>query len=93
VGRERQHQRGLAAPGHAEEATIDRLFLAVDGGDYERVRALARLAGALLLGLDEQAVEPAGLAQCVEVPITGPFQKGAVGIEQRIEPVDQDADR
>ena len=59
------------------------------------VSALAPLfsPAALLARLDEQRVEPAGLLQRVELPVAGPVEEGAVGVDQLVEPVDQDADR
>ena len=45
------------------------------------------------LRLDEQAVESAGLGEFVEARIAGPFEECAVGIEQRVQPIDKNADR
>ena len=61
-----QHQRVLVVPGRAEQAAFDRLLLAVDGGDGERLAAVPVRRRAARLGVDEQAVEPAGLAQRFE---------------------------
>ena len=93
-----QHQRVLVVPGHAEQAALDRLLLAVDGGDGER---LAAVSGAVLgvagrrlaFAVDEQAVETARLGQRLQRGIAGPVEKGAVGVEQRVEAIDQDAHR
>ena len=54
---------------------------------------LASLASAASLGFDEQAVEAAGLGQRFERRIAGPVEEGAVGVDQVVEPVDQEADR
>ena len=87
-----QHQRVLFIPGDAEQAAFDRPLIAVDGGDGQRLGAVAVFRH-LALGFDEQAVEAAGFRQRVERAVAGPVEEGAVGIDQVVEPVDQDADR
>ena len=49
--------------------------------------------GRLGLGVDEQAVEAAGLGQRFQRGVAGPVEEGAVGVDQRVEAIDQDADR
>ena len=89
-----QHHRVLVVPGRAEQAAIHRLLLAVDGGNGQRLAAVADFAGGRLgLGVDEQTVEAAGLAQRFERRVAGPFEEGAIGVHQRVEAIDQDADR
>ena len=59
--------------------------------DVAAVAGFAR--GRRRLGFDEQAVEAARFGQRVEIGVAGPVEEGAVGIDQCVEPVDQDADR
>ena len=92
LGGDHEHQRVLVVPGHAEQAAVDRLLLAVDGGDGERLAAVAGV-GRRLFGFDEQAVEPAGFGQRGQIAIAGPVEEGAVGVDQCVEAIDQNADR
>jgi len=54
---------------------------------------LRRAAGGGDAGFDIERVEPAGFFQRVQAVIADALEEGGVGIEQAIEPVDQDAGR
>ncbi len=91
-----QHQRVLVVPRHAEQPALDRLLAAIDGRDGQALAAVLDVAaagGGGVLGLDEQAVEAAGIGQRVERGIAGPVEEGAVGVKQVVEPIDENADR
>src|SRR6185437_14972284 len=83
-------------PRHAEQTALDRLLAAIDGRDAQALAAVldvAAAAGGGVFGIDEQAVEAAGIGQRVERGIAGPIEEGAVGVKQIVEPIDENADR
>ena len=96
VGRgadQHQHQRAFAAPRHGIEPPLagervagarrDGEGLAGAVGPVERARAR----------LDHEPLEPAGGRDRRQIGKAGPFEEGAVGIEQCVGAVDQHADR
>ena len=87
-----QHQRGFALPRRGEQPRLDRHLVALIGGDGQRLRAVVG-AELVVVRLDEQRVEAAGLFQRVQLVVAGPVEEGAVGIDQLVEPIDQHADR
>ena len=76
-----------------EECSLERIVRDLAGGDRHRRAGLRGAAGAGDAGLDIERVETAGLLQRMQARIAHAREKRRVGIEQPVEPVDQDADR
>ena len=83
---------GVAVPRHDYEPAFERDLIAALAGERERLAAAGRV-GRDGVRPDEEAVEPAGLAEGIKIRVARGGEKGAVGVEQFAVTVDQEADR
>jgi len=91
VGQDERQRRG-AVPRHREQPAVDRNRVAAARHDRQRLRA-GTFRERIGTGLDEQRIQSAGGFERREIVVAGRFEEMAIGVEQRIVPVDQDADR
>ena len=97
---ENQSERGIAVPGNRVEAGVGRPMAACPASDrrlacrnHHRRAGVRRRGRVGHTGFDIERVEAAGIFQRMQARIAHLRQEGRVGVEQPVEPVDQDADR
>ena len=89
---QREHQRALAVPRHGVEPTLAGERLAGARRDREGLAGAVDAVERAGVRIDDKALEPARRGDGGDVRVAGPFEEGAVGVEQRIGAMDQHAD-
>ena len=87
-----ERQRRSAVPRHREQPGVDRNRVAAARHDRQRLRA-GTFRECIGTALDEQRIQPAGGFERREIVVAGRFEEMTIGVEQRIVPVYQHADR
>ena len=90
---QRQHQRALALPGHRIEAALAGERVAGARRDREGLAGAVDAVERAGCRIDHEALQPARGRDGGDVGVAGPFEEGAVRVEQRIVAMDQHADR